>query len=104
MPHWVPCRVPSYLDLLGRSPALWLAIQQAPLLPAHGGLGGTADIITGGTRDDRNSRCHSCRVNEQLGPPENLTRTFVASPLHLNDTGRVSRRPVGLSSASSRHT
>jgi hypothetical protein len=54
MPHWVLCRALSYLDQLGRSPALWLAIQQVPLLPAHGGLGGTADIITGGTRDVRN--------------------------------------------------
>src|SRR5262249_19589323 len=43
----------SCADLLGLSQALWSARQQVPLFPAHGGLGGTAGIITGGTRDDR---------------------------------------------------
>ena len=55
MPHWVPCRVPSYSDLLGRWPALQSAIRQDPPSPAHGGLDGTADIIAGDTRGAENS-------------------------------------------------
>jgi len=40
--------------LLGRWPALQSAIRQDPPSPAHGGLDGTADIITGDTRGAEN--------------------------------------------------
>ena len=66
MPHWAPCRVPSCSDPWARSQVLSSVTRQAPLLPAHGGLGGTADLITGGTRDARDS----CSSSPDLGERE----------------------------------
>jgi hypothetical protein len=62
MRRWGPCQVPLSSDLLGRLPVLQSAIQQDLPLPVHGGLGGTADIITGDTRGGRNNpRSHGGR-------------------------------------------